>query len=819
MRIIVIFTLVLVTSLTSAQSRQGHEGRGPGQAKGTISGKITDDSNGSPLEYTTVALYSFKDSSLITGTITDETGAFKMEASYGRYFLKLEFLSYKPKTITNIIVSGKKPEADIGTLGLQLSSEMLKEIEVSAEKGQVQVGLDKKVFNVAKDLSSIGGTAQDALQNIPSVDVDMDGSVSLRGSSNVRILIDGKPSGLTGISSADALEQIPANTIESIEVITNPSVKYDAEGMAGIINIILKKNKKKGLNGLLTLTAGWPQNHTGTLNLNYGTPKVNLFGSYSVRYRERPGLSISHRETTLNDTITYLDQDGQFVRTRFTHTGRVGLDLMPDNKNTITASLMVRSTTGKNTRETEYQYSDFNRILTSVDNRSSLQNRTDLNLDYSLNYRKRFKKKRQLFTAAAQYSTGYEENDENITQQAYTLEFTSDGSMPLLQRSFSKESQNTLLLQADYTHPIAKGKLETGYKSIIKNIDKDYDLEEYNDSTSNWDYLTGLSNQFLYDEQVHAGYAMFSSKVKKFSYQLGLRAEQTYVTSRLVETNEEFKKNYLNFFPSIHLSQELKGDNKLQLSYSRRIRRPRFWTLNPFWSFSDPLNWWVGNPDLNPELTHSFEFGNMKYWQKSTVTASIYYRHTDGVIQRIRTLDSTGVSITKPQNLSSQESFGLEVTYSITPFKWWRFNGSFNYFRRIIDGGNIGEGYATDFYSWTGRINNNLTLWKKINLQVMFNYRAPRETTQGKRREMYFMDIGLKKDIMSKKGNISFRVSDVFNSRKYVTDTYGDNYYINSTYKHGIRTYYLSFTYKINKYKPKRQRQDSDYEMEGEMQF
>ena len=283
----------------------------------------------------------------------------------------------------------------------------------------------------------------------------------------------------------------------------------------------------------------------------------------------------------------------------------------------------------------------------------------------------------------------------------------------------------------------------------------------------------------------------------------------------MVETNEEFKKQYLHFFPSVHLTQDIKGDNKLKFSYSRRIRRPSFWTLNPFWSFSDPLNWWVGNPDLNPELTHSLEIADVKYWEKSNLGASIYYRYTNDKIQRIKVLDSTGVSTTKPQNLSTMQSFGIELTYSTTPVKWWKVNGSFNYFRNIIDGGNIGAEFATDFYSWTARVNNNITLPKDFQLQVMANYRAPMESIQGTRRAMYFFDAGIKKEILKKKGNIGFRVSDITNTRKYVSDTYGDNFYINSTYRHGVRSYYATFTYKINQYKPKRGKWQYNYDMEA----
>ena len=781
----------------------------------TISGTLKDATSQAPIEYATVTVYSSADSSLVAGALTDSLGAFTIRTEFGSFYLKAEFIGYEPVFLGGIELSKDKSEFNTGDLMAGVSAELIDEVVVTAEKNRIQNSIDKKVFNVEKDISNIGGTAQDALQNIPSVDVDSDGTISLRGSSNVRILINGKPSGLTGISSNAALAQIPANMIESIEVITNPSVKYDSEGMAGIINIILKKNAKKGLNGLVSLTAGYPWNNTGTVNIDYGTKRVNLNASYSLQQKAGPGINNAHRETTVNDTTSYIDQNGDFSHNSITNLGKIGADFLLNDRNTLSASVSLRNSAGHNLNTTEYRYSDFNDDLTNIRLRNSDQTNNSLNTDYSLDYRKKFKKEGRLFSMNAQFSNSYEKNSETISQQSYDAAYVPDSSPELQQRSNSNEGQRTLLIQTDYTHPIKNAKLETGLKSTIQQIDKIYSLEQYDDTTASWIPWTGMvSNRFLYNQGIYAGYMMLGGKIKKLEYQVGIRAEQTIVTSKLIETNEKHNYNYLNFFPSGHFGIPVKGNNLIKLSYSRRIKRPSYYTLNPFWSFSDPLNFWVGNPTLQPEYTHSFELGETKYWKKSNLSGTVYYRYTSNVIQRIKVLDSTGIAITKPYNMNNMNSFGLELAYSANVGKWWRLNTSFNFFRNIIDGRNVGPEYSTDFYSWTGKLSSTINFGKGWSAMQMFNYRAPKGSTQGTRHQMYFLDLALTKEFLKGKGSLSFKVSDVFNSKKYINDIYGDGYYIQSTFQFIKRTFLLSFNYTINNYK---QRRGGDHTPDVEM--
>ncbi|MBL4576851.1 MAG: TonB-dependent receptor [Flavobacteriales bacterium] len=811
--LIVVGILCLQNSMAQNHSRFGDQ-QGGGRPMGSIAGVINDD-NGLPVEYATVSVFRMRDSSLATGAITDATGKFKIDTKAGRYFMKIESISFTPKILTNIRVQPEQLAVDLETISIARRTSNLGMVEITAEKSQVETGLDKKVFNVQKDLSNIGGNAADVLENVPSVIVDVDGNVSLRGSENVRILIDGKPSGLMGISPAKALEQIPANTIESIEIITNPSVRFDAEGIAGIINIILKKDRANGFNGMLSVTTGYPHRHNANLTFNYKLDRLNFFGTVGMGYRQNPGSVIYHRETTSNDTLTTLDQDGEFTRGGLSYTYRLGTDYLISKKSTVTVSAGYSPSSGSNERSTDYRTYDYKSILQNLSTRESMDNEIESSLSLNFGYEQRFKKKEQKLNFDVRYSEGVEDGFMEMNEEYALLDYLDDLNAPLQQRTNDLKKQSNLVIQADYIHPLNEtAKVEFGYKSVVKKTDLNYKVEEFSDIPALWLDLIGISNHFIYDESIHAAYGMYNRSINGFSYQVGLRAEQTYSTATLKETNEVYDKSYLNFFPSVHISKKLKQENKIQFSYSRRIKRPRSRNLNPFNSYADPLNLWIGNPDLNPQLTHSLEIGHLKYWNKAWFGSSIYYRHTDSVVTRIRTIDSNGVSTTRPDNLTKRDEFGVELTFSRNLTDWWKVNGSFNYFRSIADGGNLNSEYNADAFSYTGRLNSTMTLFNILHLQIMYNNRGPRVTVQGTRKAINFMDIGLRMDILNKKGSLSLKVSDVFNSKRFIMESYGEDFFIETKYRHSFRIVFLNFTYKINRYKPKRRKREHDYDME-----
>jgi outer membrane receptor protein involved in Fe transport len=790
---------------TSALSQSAPERKRPAEQTSfpvRITGKIIDSQNKQPVEYATVAAFRSSDSTVAGGVSTNQKGEFLLELKgYGEYFLKVDFIGYASKTLPGISFAESRPFLNLGSVSLVSSVKHLSEVEVKGEKNQVQLSLDKKVYNAGKDLASSGGSATQVLQNVPSVTVDMDGTVNLRGSSNVRVFVDGKPSNITGSSRAAILEQIPASSIESIEVITNPSARYDAEGMAGIINIVLKKQRKRGFNGLVNLNAGTGDKYSGSANVNYNIGKLNFFGSYDGRsFRFINSSGSERRFNGSSDSVFYMNQSQKGRFKSVSQSARAGFDYNPDEKSSLTLSSLYRRGTNDSYSAADYTVLNNERVLLRPFVRTTNNGDSDFGGDVSLNYRRSFSRKGQTLTADIIYSGSDETSASGINTYNYNADYTPAASSPFLQQTRNKEKQNTYTLQADYTQPLSDDtKVETGYKSSLRGIDVDFHFLDFDTAAGGFRDNPGISNHFVYHEQVHAGYGTYSSKLGKFTYQAGLRAEQTLIQSELITTGEKNDSGYFSLFPSLFINRELGSNNKLQVSYSRRINRPNFHLLNPFADYTDPLNIRAGNPFLRPEFTDSYELSHIKLWNKTTLNSSLYYRQVHDLIRRVISVNGQGASRVVFQNLASGETFGLEMTLNTQLFSWWRMNASGNYFRNIVKGGpQLGN---TDIYSWFGKMNSNFTLWKGIDFQVMLNYRGPMASPQGRIREMYFADFGFRKDVLKGKGTVTARVSDVFNTMRFAFDSEGTNFDMTSRYKHETRVVYVGFTYKINNYK------------------
>ena len=823
-RLLTLLTLVLCCfGMVRAQHSPGMVpggGAPDNPAKAVIKGLVVDADTEAPLEFATVTVFNQKDSSLVNGGITDDKGQFFIEVKPGTYRVSVEFLAYQPLVIDNIVLSRENPVADLGKIRLVPDAETLTQVEVVAEKSQMQLSLDKRIFNVGKDLSNAGGTAEDILDNVPSVTVDIDGNVSLRGSANVRILVDGKPSSLVGISGTNGLKQLPANMIDRIEVVTNPSAKYEAEGMAGIINIVLKKQNRQGFNGSFDLTGGIPESYGATANLNYRRDRFNFFVNYGINKRNRIGGGNQYTEFFSNDTTFITRQDRDNDRGGLSNNIRFGADYYFNPKNILTTAFSYR--TGKDDNFASLNYYDY---LFDLNNpigstyRTDNEKEDDSNLEYNLTYRKSFEEKGREFVLDVQYDDRQETERSDFLEQYYDENGVLLSGTELMQRSRNEEGQNQLRITADYTHPLGKdGKFEAGMLASFREINNDYLVEEFRDS--DWEVMTNLSNNFIYNEDIQAAYAILGNKSGKLSYQAGLRMERSKVLTELVTSNEINDRSYVNFFPSAHIAYEMADQNSFQLSYSRRVRRPRFWDLNPFFTFSDSRNQWSGNPNLDPEFTDSYEIGHLKYWEKGSLSSSIYYRHTTDVIERIRTFDNEGISYTRPENLSNQDDYGLEFNWSYDPLKTLRLNGNFNFFRSITEGTFEDQDFSADTYSWFTRFTSKLTLWKELDVQTTFNYRAPRETTQGRAKAMYHLDLGMSRDILKKKGTLTLSVRDLFNTRKRRYITEGDNFYTEGEFQWHSRQIRLSFNYRINQKKQRQRggRNGGDFEG-GDMEF
>ena len=860
--------LTILLSLCSLMGQQGprNGSRGSGgmmnmPAK-TIKGRIIDESTGQGLEFATVSIFSKRDSSIAGGGLTGPDGVFSFPVKGFRMYAVVEFISYESITIDP--VKGEKGESiiDLGEIILSTSSVQLDDIEITAERSETTFSLDKRVFNVGKDLANKGGSAEDILNNVPSVDVDIDGVVSLRGSEGVRILIDGKPSSLVGAES-NGLRNIPSNVIESVEVITNPSARYEAEGMAGIINIVLKKNQGSGFNGSIDVTTGLPARGGFSANLNYRKGAINWFINYGLNYRTGPGGGASIQDQEVNNfgdisrTVTTLDRD--MNRGGLSNSLRIGTDYHINDKEQITLAASYRRSDNDNNTDLIYrdysslegdigfdplwldtdltEFFDFDNFENSInpetftlntlraDDEIEKENKTELNLNYS----KEFSSRKHKLNASFQFQNGTETEDNLFTENRETVE--SGEVNQFLQVATNEEENQTLLFQLDYIHPLGKDhKWEAGLRSSLRDINTNY-LVTQNDVP-----LPGFQNMFDYDEDVFAAYGIYGNRKNNFSYQAGLRGEYSLINTQLLQSEiPPNERTYFNIFPSGHVSYHFNETDAFQISYSRRIRRPRFFDLNPFFTFSDSRNFFSGNPNLDPEYTDSYEINHIKYWGDFNLSSSLYYRNTQDSRQRMFVSEQATFSTLRiPINIGTTEDTGLDISASYSLQRWLRVSFNTNVFRNQLSLDPIKVNAAIfQFYSsvrgYQGtqdefnsefsfalnevdnirvdfKLTTRLTFWDS-DFQIRANYRGSRETSQGFARGIATMDLGWSKDFLKeKKLTLTLGVRDLFNSRKRQSLLFSDEFFQQSQFQWRSRSATLTASYRINQ-KKKRGRQ------------
>lgn len=772
--------------------------------KFSIRGVVTDE-KGKPIPYGSILLYKDLDSAQVSATASDDKGKFDLSVDTGSYFLKVSFLSYEEKIVNGIKVIDK--DVDLAPVVLKTSIKVLNEVVVTAEKKLMELKLDKKVYNVSQDVSNIGANASEILENIPSVTVDVDGNVSLRGSQGVRILIDGKPSALTGIRSTDALRNLQGAMIDKIEVITNPSSRFDAAGETGIINIVLKKNKTTGFNGNFTSTIGYPSNFSGAYSVNYRTKRMNLFSSFGTSYRKNSGKGFSTQRYTGFDTSFVYNQSNNRVRKDRSFELMAGIDYFINNNTTLTGSFLIDA--GKENNVSNILYEDFNSMgqLTKSIKRIDDESEKERDTEVSLSLRKKFPGKNN-----KEWTTDFKWTNSGERESSDYIQDNINGGERLIQRSANPAYEDNILLQTDYIASFGEeGNFETGFKGAVRKIRNEYLVEEQENGGA-WIILPAFDNNMQFTERVYALYAMIGNKIKKFSYQLGLRGEYTDMRTGLIKTNEVNDRSYFNVFPSGSFSYELSDLNTLQLSYSYRINRPDFRNLTPFSDFSDPRVFFVGNPNLDPEFTHSIEAGNLTDWGKGSFLAGIYYRYKKGVIERIRILDTlSGITNIIPVNLSTQNDLGLEFNFNLTAYEWWKLGSSFNFFSSHAKGQYDRELLESKTVSWTNRTTSRMTFFKQLDFQASLNYQSPRKNTQGKELSSYSIDLGLAKDVFKSKGTLTLNVRDLMNSRRRRSIVDIPGYFSNSNNMWRPRQINLTLNFRLNQQKI--QRDDDD---EGE---
>ncbi|MGV3540419.1 MAG: TonB-dependent receptor domain-containing protein [Rufibacter sp.] len=791
------------------------------QAQGKITGTLQDATTKQPVGYATAALLSGPDSTIVASALVDGDGTFSISpVPNGRFALKISFVGYATRVVPNIAVTAAKPTVNLGVVQLQAATTLLKAVEVVGQREQVEYALDKRVYNVSQDLSTVGGTAVDVMQNVPSVTVDQEGTVSMRGTSNITILIDGKPSALSGLG----LDQIPASTIERVEVITNPSSKYDPSGTGGVLNIILKKEKQRGLNGMVSATAGMGGRYNASTNLNYRLGKLNLFTNYDFRHDIRRGTGSQFRTNYGEDAMPFQDQNSENSRTWGSHNFRFGADYQLTESQSLTASAMYRYGYRESDGNTWYRFLNENRDIDSTSTRTSIGSEDRDMWEYSLSYRKTFAQPGRELTADAVFNMETEVGEDEFRQDFFTREGgPSPFSPTILQRNEPIEKERELSVQVDYVNPIGeKGKWEAGYRTTFEREDADNQAFDF----ANGEFINsvGRTNHFVYDEWVHAVYGNYGNVFKKFSYQLGARLEQTNLVANQITQERRNARDYFNIFPSLFLTYDFSELQKIQTSYSRRIDRPGTRELDPFLDISDPYKLEQGNPNLNPEFIDSYEVNYLHFWDHATATGSVFYRKMTDIVQSIRQIQpgqvgSQQVTYTTYQNIAEGASYGIELTGTVNPTSWWRLNANASGFNYKIDGTNQGLA-STSRLSWTSRLNSNFTLPFKTEVQLSLYYRSPTVTVQGERSDMFFTSLSARKEVLKGKGNIILRVQDLFNTMRFDGYSYGADsdgnrtFEESSRYKPESQIVYLGFSYRFGGNNAKREERNRK---EGEM--
>jgi outer membrane receptor protein involved in Fe transport len=794
------FLLLITQFLSFAQGK-------PQVARIKISGKVIEKISRQPLEYTTINFLTPNSTKSIAGGITNPKGEFDINVTPGIYDIKVEFISFKP-----IVIKQKdlQKSTNLGEIALEEDASQLNEVVVRAEKSSVEIKLDKKVYNVGQDMMVKGGTVSDVLDNVPSVSVDTEGNVSLRGSDNIRILIDGRPS--YAVNIAEALKQLPADAIDKVEVITNPSARYDAEGGSGLINIILKKGKNQGFNGTLIASTGIPETYGVTANVNYKTEKLNYFTTlgYNHRTNEGGGKTNSEYFNADGSAKNFLNEDRNTERTRDGFNGRAGVEWTVAPNTFWTNAINYEKDNGENTDLINYNNFDAAHNFTGSSYRLGSGKTGGENVEYTSNLIKNFNDKGHKLTVDASISRETDDNQSIIT--------SSNNYNNTLNNQVQKQAQ----LQADYVLPIAEGsQFEAGYKGSFGDLNNEYYVLDNLGAR-----IDNLSNTLEYKENINALYTQYGFKINKFSYLFGLRWEDTNIEVNLLDTNVFNTKKYNNFFPSAFISYEISDQSNITTSYSKRLSRPRGRFMNPAVNYASNVNIFQGNPDLNPSLTNKFDFGYIKRWDKITFNTSAYFEDTKDVFSFVRspngdTVNGIPVILSRPINLGKEQKFGFEFTLNYSPFKIWKLNSNFNFFNVKTTGENsykdtngnlVVQNLDNQANTWFTRVSSKLTLPYKVDWQLNATYNGEQKTAQGKNLGQFGMNTAFSKDVLKDKATIAFNISDIFNSRKMRSYTNLENQTtLESQTSYGEmqfrkRQFNLSFTYRFNKPKGEKEK-------------
>ncbi len=761
------------------------------QGQYQISGTVVNKT-GDAVPFANVALYVKGEKAVAQGGTSNAQGDFTLsDVPAGTYRLAIRFVGYAPYQVPKIQLD---QDLNLGTVEMAKRATELDAVVVEGAKvvKPIETTLEGMTIRPEQNISNVGGSVLDVLRNTPSVSVGQDGGLTLRGSSSTNVLINGRNSALSG-----DLSQIPASAIKNIDIINNPNAKYDAEGTGGVINIKLKKGGDEGTHGNVELTVGSRMRTNASARISHQKGRVNAYGGYS--YRRWPSIAdVRVERETFGENPTRLQQERDVERDDFSHTANYGIDYY-FNKSKLTYE-GVFETEGEEdseiTRSQQFDTDTNNRTLYNV--RDNVETEENYTLDNSLIYERVFDEEGREFRALVSYSY----RDEIEAQDAATQSLNDNGTRSEApadrQRASTDELRRIGVAQVDYTHPFADdNKLEVGAKTILRSLNTDFDFDNYDNGTQQWQDNAAVSNQFRYQEQVYAAYAIYSHKFEKIDLSAGVRLEQTVVDTELYNTGEKNQQRYLNPFPSFSAQYHLDERQSLKLTYSRRIDRPGSWQLNPFRDIADTLNVRFGNPNLQPEYIQSLEFGHKIGLEKFDLTSTLFYRRTNGLVDWVVNVTDNGVSERRPENLTSGTTYGIELinTTEFTP--WWNVNVSYSLFRALIDGTNLDADFTNDALAWNAKLVSNFVLPGGVDLQFTGNYESPEAEAQGFDDARYYLDASVRRNFLGKKGSVSVSVRDLFNTYQFGSSAETEQFRQYFVYKRDSRMVLVTVRYKF----------------------
>lgn len=737
-----------------------------------IIGKVLDNNTQEPIPFATIVIKEKGSNDQIGGTTTDIQGEFKVDSNTSNIYLEISFIGYT--TLVKKDLNTINGEINTGLISLKEDSQTLDEVVVRAEKSTTEFKLDKRVFNVGKDLSSTGMGALELLNNVPSVNVSIEGQVSLRGSSGVQILINGKPSIMSDDPSS-SLGTITAEMIEKVEVITNPSAKYDAEGTSGIINIVLKKDEKEGLNGSVSLNVGTQNNYNGGLSLNRRSEKFNLFTQVGVGRKARPNEKTNSNQDLVNNTT--VNSFGTEDRDEMYYNIILGTDYHINDLNVLTLSGNYAYEIEDQPSYTEFSYLDETNTVVSEWYRNEVTEATNPKYQYELVYKKDFEDHKDhelLFSALGRFFGKDQSSEFEVAPTFGDIGFDD-------QQSETIYGSSDYTFKLDYTKPYSeKVTMEIGSQYVLNDVGNDYEVRDLEDG--DWIVNPSLTNNFEYDQKVLGGYGTGSYQGDIWGVKLGVRVENTDLKTFLENTGEENDQNYTDLFPSAHVSYKFSESISMQGGYSKRVMRPRLWDLNPFFNQRNNFSIRVGNPNLKPEYTDSYELTSIFIVDKASINAGVYYRYTTDVIERV-TYFEDNVTVTRPENFGTNKTTGLELNAKYSPWNWFSALGdfNFNYFKR--DGEFQDEIFDFTGEQWSSRMTGKFKLPKSFELELTGNFTSAYQTVQAEISENLFADFGVRKKIAKGKLVANLSVRDLFKSRVRESVIQDPDYYIYNKFR------------------------------------